>query len=306
MRPRSPAETLRVPRAEGRWLCTRTEAGRVCSPRGRTGAILTTGPVGRARALSTDAAPGRAENGAGMRQCGDEREWALLDALLEDERGPDLVALAGAVLGLPERGRYAVAVVPVHEGAGPRTAGAQGMRFLWRSRPDREIAVVVLGDADPAAVAALLRDGGPGPGGVSPVVEGLSGLGAARRLADAALLTCGPGGDEAVCLAGRVPAALVAGQPELAAYLATDVFGPLLARDPAYRALLVSTLDAWLECGGSAGRTAVRLCCHRNTVLNRLRRLEELTSRSLSRPRELVELMLALDAVRLLPGAAPL
>ncbi|MER5279822.1 helix-turn-helix domain-containing protein [Streptomyces sp. NPDC002809] len=241
-----------------------------------------------------------------MRQRGDERGWALLDALLEDETAPGLAELAGAVLGLPERGRYAVAVVPAPvRTVGNRPCDAHGMRFLWRSRPDREIAVVALGDADPAAVAALLSDGGPGPGGVSPVVDGLSALGTARRLADAALLACGPAGEAVVCLDGRVPAALVAGQPALAAYLATDVFGPLLARDPADRALLVSTLDAWLECGGSAGRTAVRLCCHRNTVLNRLRRLEVLTSRSLSRPRELVELMLALDAVRLVPGADP-
>lgn len=243
-----------------------------------------------------------------MRQRGDERGWALLDALLDDETGPGLAALAAAVLGLPEVGRYAVAVMPLRECPGPthRPAGAHGLRFLWRPRPDREIAVVALGEADPAAVAAVLTSGGPGPGGVSPVVEGLAGLGTARRLADAALLTCGPGGEAVVCLDGRVPAALVAGQPAVSAYLATDVFGPLLARDPADRALLVSTLDAWLECGGSAGRAAVRLCCHRNTVLNRLRRLEELTSRSLSRPRELVELMLALDAVRVLPGAAVL
>lgn len=234
-----------------------------------------------------------------MRQRGDERGWALLDALLDDETGHGLVALAGAVLGLSERARYVVAVVPARGGVPPRPADAHGMRFLWRSRPGREIAVVALGEAEPAAVAALLSQGDPGPGGVSPVVDGLSALGTARRLADAALLTCGPDGERVVCLDGRVPAALVAGQPALAAHLATDVFGALLARDPADRAVLVSTLDAWLECGGSAGRTAVRLCCHRNTVLNRLRRLEALTSRSLSRPRELVELMLALEAVRL-------
>ncbi|MEK8145669.1 helix-turn-helix domain-containing protein [Streptomyces sp. M10(2022)] len=47
------------------------------------------------------------------------------------------------------------------------------------------------------------------------------------------------------------------------------------------------------------GRAAARLFCHRNTVFNRLRRLEQLTSRSLSRPRDLVEMMLALDAYRL-------
>lgn len=188
-----------------------------------------------------------------MRQRGDERGWALLDALLEDETGPGLAALAGAVLGLPEQGRYAVAVVPAPWCAGNRPGDAHGMRFLWRPRPDREIAVVALGDADPPAVAALLSGEGTGPGGVSPVVDALSALGTARRLADAALLTCGPGGEEVVCLDGRIPAALVAGQPALAAYLATDVFGPLLARDPADRALLVSTLDAWLECGGRRG-----------------------------------------------------
>ncbi|WP_329306061.1 helix-turn-helix domain-containing protein [Streptomyces sp. NBC_01260] len=243
-----------------------------------------------------------------MRQSGEERGWALLDALLDDDTGPGLPALAAAVLGLPEAGRYAVAVLPLRGRPcpTPRTAGAHGLRFLWRARPDREIAVVALGEADPAAVVTLLADLGPGPGGVSPAVAGLAGLGTARRLADAALLACGPAGEDVVCLDGRVPAALVAGRPAVSAYLAADVFGPLLARDPADRALLVSTLDAWLECGGSAARAAVRLRCHRNTVLNRLRRLEELTSRSLPRPRELVEVALALDAVRLLPlGAVP-
>lgn len=100
-------------------------------------------------------------------------------------------------------------------------------------------------------------------------------------------------------LEDRLPTALVVSQPELSARLVADVFGPLLELDPADRALLVRTLEAWLECGGSAGRAAGRLYCHRNTVLNRLRRLERLTSRSLSRPRELIEMMLALDAFRL-------
>lgn len=95
------------------------------------------------------------------------------------------------------------------------------------------------------------------------------------------------------------PAALVAAAPELSARLVTEVFGPLLVLAPAERALLVGTLEAWLECGGSVGRAAVRLRCHRNTVFNRLRRLERLTSRSLSHPRELVETVLALDALRL-------
>lgn len=102
--------------------------------------------------------------------------------------------------------------------------------------------------------------------------------------------------------AGEWPAVLVAGAPELSARLLAEVFGPLLALAPAERALLVGTLDAWLECGGSVGRAAVRLRCHRNTVFNRLRRLERLTSRSLSHPRGLVETVLALEALRWAAG----
>ncbi|WP_374114359.1 MULTISPECIES: helix-turn-helix domain-containing protein [unclassified Streptomyces] len=107
----------------------------------------------------------------------------------------------------------------------------------------------------------------------------------------------GPGA-EGLAPDERWPAVLVAGAPELSARLLAEVFGPLLALAPAERALLVGTLDAWLECGGSVGRAAVRLRCHRNTVFNRLRRLERLTSRSLSHPCELVETVLALEALR--------
>ncbi len=235
-----------------------------------------------------------------MRRGGDERGGALLDALLEGRAEPGLAARAASGLGVPEQGRYAVAVLRAGLG-GPAGVAmeAEGLRFFRRERADRECVVVALGDRDPAALVALLVRCCPGPGGVGPVADGLAGLGTARRLAELALLTCPPGTTEIVRLEERLPTALVVSQPELSARLVADVFGPLLALDPADRALLVRTLEAWLECGGSAGRAAGRLYCHRNTVLNRLRRLERLTSRSLSRPRELIEMMLALDAFRL-------
>ncbi|GAB2984840.1 hypothetical protein GCM10023080_058130 [Streptomyces pseudoechinosporeus] len=59
-------------------------------------------------------------------------------------------------------------------------------------------------------------------------------------------------------------------------------------------------LAVWLECDGSAQRASERLYCHRNTVLNRLRRYEQLTGRSLARPTDLVDVSLALSARRLL------
>ncbi|MFF4245592.1 helix-turn-helix domain-containing protein [Streptomyces sp. NPDC001822] len=242
-------------------------------------------------------AAGRSED---MGRRGDERGRALLDALLEDRAEPGLTARAAAALGLPELGRYAVAVWPADAGAapGPRP-DVRGPRVLRRRREEREIAVVALGDGDTAGLAALVGRWCRGPGGIGPVADGLAGLGTARRLAEVALATCPPGTTGIVRLEERLPAALVVSQPELSDRLLAGVFGPLLALDPADRALLVGTLEAWLECGGSAGRAAGRLYCHRNTVLNRLRRLERLTSRSLSRPRELTEVTLALDAFTL-------
>ncbi|MCX4680254.1 helix-turn-helix domain-containing protein [Streptomyces sp. NBC_01433] len=245
-----------------------------------------------------------------MQRRSDERAQALLDALLEGRPSPGLARRAAAGLGLPERGRYAVAVLGTGHG-GPTRHGpvrwardADGVRWCWRTRADCEIAVVALGDGSLAEPAALLTERDAGPGGISPVVDGLAELGLARRLAGFALLTCAPRTREIVRLDERLPSALVVSRPELAATLVTEVFGPLLALAPAERALLVGTLEKWLECDGSVGRTAERLRCHRNTVFNRLRRLERLTSRSLSTPRELIEVMLALDAFRLPPPPA--
>ncbi|GGX72474.1 PucR family transcriptional regulator [Streptomyces minutiscleroticus] len=236
-----------------------------------------------------------------LRRRTDEQVQALLDALLEDRRTPGLAARAAAGLDLPEHGPYAVVVLraerrePFH---GP-VRGA-GYRFLWRMRADSEVGVVALGpDQGLDGVAALLDGWCAGPGGISPVVRGLAELGLARRLAELALRTCPPDAAKVVRLDQRMPTALVVSQPELADRLVTEVFGALLELEPADRAVLLETLEVWLTCEGSAGRAAGRLYCHRNTVFNRLRRLEQLTARSLARPRDLTEMTLALDAYRL-------
>ncbi|MEW1614857.1 MULTISPECIES: helix-turn-helix domain-containing protein [unclassified Streptomyces] len=233
----------------------------------------------------------RRETGPGARARADPRAGALLRPLLAGSAQPHQVRRAARELGLPERGRYAVVVL----GAPVAVPEGGEARWCWCG----EAGVVLLGPGGLARPVARLVEAGAGPGGVSPVVGGLAELGSARRLAGAALLTCEPGTGEIVPLDERLSAALVASRPELSARLLAEVFGPLLVLAPAERALLVGTLEAWLECVGSVGRAAARLRCHRNTVFNRLRRLERLTSRSLTHPRELVETVLALDALRL-------
>ncbi|MFC7303259.1 PucR family transcriptional regulator [Streptomyces monticola] len=242
-----------------------------------------------------------------LRRRTDERLQALLDALLDGRREPELTSRAAAGLDLPEHGRYAVVVLRVErrDGREPfhRLIQGAGVRFVWRMRTDYEVGVAALAeDTGLDALAELLDGRCPGPGGISPVVTGLGRLGQARRLAELALRTCPPDATGIVRLDRRMPTALVVSQPELARLLVSDVFDPLLELDPADRAVLLETLEAWLACEGSAGRAAGRLYCHRNTVFNRLRRLEQLTSRSLSRPRDLTEMTLALDAHRLTQG----
>ncbi|WP_037558451.1 PucR family transcriptional regulator [Spirillospora albida] len=237
-----------------------------------------------------------------------ERVQALLDALLEG-RGADggLAQAAAAALDLPEHGRYAVAVVRTPRqapGFAERPEELSGLRFVWRTRTDAEVAVISLGAAGTDEVLAALGPLVKGEAGLSTVVDGLAGLGRARWLAEIALATCRPGERGLVRLDERLPTALVAAQPELGGLLSAGVLGPLAALDAADREVLLETLRTWLECDGSAMRTAGRLYCHRNTVFNRLRRLEQLTSRSLQRPRDVVELTLALEANRLLKDNA--
>jgi DNA-binding PucR family transcriptional regulator len=59
------------------------------------------------------------------------------------------------------------------------------------------------------------------------------------------------------------------------------------------RETLCETFRVWRDNGASVRRVAEVLFCHPNTVRHRLRRIERLTGRSLSCPRDVAELCLA-------------
>jgi hypothetical protein len=59
------------------------------------------------------------------------------------------------------------------------------------------------------------------------------------------------------------------------------------------REMLCETFRVWQDNDASVRRAAEVLFCHPNTVRHRLRRIERLTGRSLSRPRDVAELCLA-------------
>lgn len=233
-----------------------------------------------------------------------ERRAALLDALLEGPpaSGGPSAAEAAAQLGLPARGRFAVFVVAAGGSPGAARAAADkpvagAPRVLWRIRAGGETGLVELGHHPLEAVRDLLAPLGV-RAGVSPVVEAPADLVRAYRLAALALRTAPEsGGPRTALLDEGLPAALVAAQAELAGRLRTVVLGPVLALPVEDRRLLLTTLGTWLACQGSTSHAAQRLYCHRNTVSNRLRRLEQFTGRSLADPRHVVELALAHAAV---------
>ncbi|MCU1601182.1 MAG: PucR family transcriptional regulator [Frankiales bacterium] len=234
----------------------------------------------------------------------DRRRDALMEALLEG-RGHDrpLLAEAAATLDLPEHGPYAVVVLSGTEGWRQlRDALAvRGLRSAWRERADTEVGVVSLARTPWTELLQVLQHPGL-RGGLSPSVDGLAAVDSAHRLAQVALRTAAHG---VVALDDRLPAALVVSAPELSERLVTKALGGVLALDPEERDSLLETLAVWIDTGGSAGQSAARLYCHRNTVLNRLRRIEALTGRSSEHIDDLVTWSLALLARDLLAPSAP-
>jgi DNA-binding PucR family transcriptional regulator len=107
---------------------------------------------------------------------------------------------------------------------------------------------------------------------------------------------------------GQVPAVLVVTSDEVASYellLASvpgnvlrsfreRLLGPLLAYDERHRAELLPTLREFLACSGSWNTCAASMYVHVNTVRYRIRRIEELTGRDLSRLDDQVDFFLAL------------
>ena len=234
----------------------------------------------------------------------DHRRDALLDALLEGRGAERTVAAdAATALDLPEHGRFAVVVLAGEDASRPAGSALReaGMRVAWRNRTDREIGVVWLGRAEPSDVVGALQVIPGVRAGVSPAVDGLAEVDVAHRLAETALRALPTGEPLVGELDARLPGALVVTAPDLSARLVRRALGGVLDLDRDERTVLLDTLRSWLDTGGSAGQTAARLCCHRNTVLNRLRRLEGLTDRSLERVDHLVEWSLALLALDVLP-----
>jgi hypothetical protein len=232
----------------------------------------------------------------------DQRRHALLEEVVAGGTTGQRVA---DQLDLPLDGGYLVVVADLDADGtaalpSPQTAlAALGVRSVWHVRTDTLVGLVPADGHDPSFVLGALRSLARGRAAVARTPHGLAGVATAHRLAVLALGTAHRGAAGIVSVEDRYPEALLLRSPEITRRLVETWLGPVLRLAPRERDVLLGTLTAWLEADRSAGVAAERLYCHRNTVLNRLHRVAELTGRTLTGRQAYVELSLALSALAL-------
>ena len=77
---------------------------------------------------------------------------------------------------------------------------------------------------------------------------------------------------------------------------ADGLLDPIERTEGEYGGELLRSLEAFIENNGNWERAARQLYCHRHTLRYRIRKIEELTGRDLSRATDRIELWLALRA----------
>ncbi len=243
----------------------------------------------------------------------DAAERAALAEYLLQGRIPSDQSLweIAAILRIPTTGPYlAVAAATVEVGRAPLAGIADRLRAIdaysaWRLLPDQQIGIVhAPTPAVRTAVIELLRRVAVARVGVSAPFGDLrdtpQGLTFARRE------LVGPGTGVSV-FDGSVLGTAAIAAPETTVELARGVLHGLYELPDDDREPLFATFRAWVANDGNVKDAAAELFVHPNTVRHRLRRVEQLTGRSVGSPREVAELCLAFEVdarVRFQVGAS--
>ena len=231
----------------------------------------------------------------------DRRMVDLLGALL-DGRVTEATGAVSRVLGLPVEGRFVVIATEETSRATMRdviqTLHLEGLRTVWHFHAGLHVGIVALDGDTPDILPGMLRCALPGRTGLSPVLRKLTEIPEGRRMAELAMNTVPPGGEGVVALDDRLPDALLISSPQLAQRLVEVTFGPLLDLPAAECRELLDTAGAWINSAGSAVQAARTLYCHRNTVMNRLARIQRLAGVNLIDGRCWPQVALALSALQ--------
>ncbi len=138
--------------------------------------------------------------------------------------------------------------------------------------------------------------------------DGIAGFASAYQLASRAAQTVPRGHTQLVMVNDRLPRGAAGRQPGGRRRCSSRSRSGRCWPSPPHQAeLLLETLVALLEHNGSPTHAAESLFCHRNTVIYRMKQIEQLTGRSLQVPRDRLLLVLGLITTgRSSRGAAPL
>lgn len=185
-----------------------------------------------------------------------------------------------------------------------REAGADALCAIQGDR----LVVVLGGTSKPVEIVQKLAQWfGPGPIVVGPVVKDLMSAVTSARAAVAGLRAAAawPGAPRPVQADELLPERSLSGDGHARRQLANEVYGPLTVGD----GVLLDTVSAYLDSGGSIEATARAMFIHANTVRYRLKRVADITAYNPLDPRDAFTLRVALTLGRLLnpePGTAVL
>ena len=232
---------------------------------------------------------------------------ALLNSLLDGKSDSARLWESAALLRLPQHGTFAVVAAecptPTHE-ALPRIEDLlhrHDVNSAWRLDGDLHEGVISLRPRfDLARLCSTLARMAPARVGVSQPYGTLDETPPALRQARLACAAGTPGTTDLVRFDQAPIAVLLVSAPDAAYSAARRILGPVLDLPDDDRALILGTIRSWLAVAGSTSVAAARLHVHRNTIRNRLRRLEDLTGRTLASPLDLAELHIALECARTL------
>lgn len=256
-----------------------------------------------------------AEMIANAGNCDEQNRQLLTEASPRSNRLDGLVAGRGfddwslrdvaGFLRLPARGPFVVIAAQVSvAGDEPLPEIESKLRSLdvssaWALLPDLQVGVArVTSDEKLDAMVALMSRMTTARVGVSAAFEDLRETPTALHVARVMLRGRGDSGSSVAVFDGSILGGAVVNAPEAMIRTvgpALDAFSDLPDEE---REMLFETFRVWQDNDACVRDAAEALFCHPNTVRYRLRKIEVRSGRSLSRPKDVVELYLAFEVHR--------
>lgn len=236
-----------------------------------------------------------------MQQRDFTKTMAVLDGLRDGSGGdPEFVVDARATLGLTPKHTVVCVAGPLSSLGDPPLPAPEdavdGVASLshWHIRDGMQFGILAPTRPDLTTVADALAARANGPIGVAESPDGLAGFAAAYRAAVRAAATVSASEGPVAIASERLPRIVMSVDAETSDLLVGHALGSLAMHPSAQRDTLLRTLAHVLATDGSPTNAAKLLYCHRNTVIYRIRQVEELTGRTITAPDDRLLLTLAL------------